>query len=115
VRWVENPYFRCFSGEEFVRHHPAFDRSSTTRHQRMCEERLNGLVQETPTDAAITKALRPAEPAEVIANTTVQEKAVTFPTDARFADRARSRLVKLETGGPDPQCPTRSSDYRGDL
>ncbi len=30
-RWVENPYFQFFCGEEFFRHKPPFDRSSMTR------------------------------------------------------------------------------------
>jgi hypothetical protein len=35
-RWVENPYYQYFCGEEFFQHQPAFDRSSLTRwRQRM--------------------------------------------------------------------------------
>ena len=41
ARWVENPYFQHFCGDEFFRHDLAFDRSSVTRwRQRMGEERL---------------------------------------------------------------------------
>ena len=41
ARWVENPYFQYFCGEEFFRHELPFDRSSLTRwRQRMGEERL---------------------------------------------------------------------------
>jgi Transposase domain (DUF772) len=36
LRWVQNPYFQHFCGEEFFRHAPPFDRSSMTRwRQRM--------------------------------------------------------------------------------
>ena len=36
ARWVENPYFQLFCGEEFFRHKLPFDRSSLTRwRQRM--------------------------------------------------------------------------------
>ncbi|MER9237109.1 hypothetical protein NKI56_34930 [Mesorhizobium sp. M0622] len=31
----------------------------------------------------------------MIVDTTVQEKAITFPTDAKLMHRARERLVKL--------------------
>jgi len=31
IRWVENPYFQYFCGEEFFQHALAFDRSSLTR------------------------------------------------------------------------------------
>ena len=47
-RWVENPYFQFFCGEEFFRHELIFDRSSLTRwRQRMGEEKLASLVQES--------------------------------------------------------------------
>ena len=96
ARWIENPYFQFFCGEEFFRHDLPFDRSSITRwRQRMGEERLNALVQESLSVAVKTKALRVADLGHVIVDTTVQEKAVMFPTDARLLDRARVRLVKL--------------------
>jgi IS5 family transposase len=42
-RWVENPYFQFFCGEEFFQHRLVFDRSSLTRwRQRMGEEKLQG-------------------------------------------------------------------------
>ena len=31
ARWIENPYFQLFCGEEFFRHKTPFDRSSLTR------------------------------------------------------------------------------------
>src|SRR6202021_4135095 len=47
-RWVENPYFQHFSGEEFFRHRLPFDRSSMTRwRQRMGEDKLVALIQES--------------------------------------------------------------------
>ena len=40
-RWVENPYFQYFCGQEFFQHRLTFDRSSLTHwRQRMGEERL---------------------------------------------------------------------------
>jgi transposase, IS5 family len=40
-RWVENPYYQYFCGEEFFQHRLVFDRSSLTRwRNRMGEERL---------------------------------------------------------------------------
>src|SRR5437764_6779075 len=47
-RWVENPYFQYFCGEEFFQHVLVFDRSSLTRwRQRMGEEKLQALLQES--------------------------------------------------------------------
>src|SRR5271163_2695707 len=34
ARWVENPYFQLFCGEEFFRHKLPFERSSLTRWRR---------------------------------------------------------------------------------
>jgi hypothetical protein len=45
-RWVENPYYQHFCGEEFFQHRLVFDRSSLTRwRNRMGEERLAALIQ----------------------------------------------------------------------
>jgi transposase, IS5 family len=73
-RWVENPYFQFFCGEEFFRHELVFDRSSLTRwRQRMGEEKLASLVQESLAVAVKTKAARPADFTRVIVDTTVQD------------------------------------------
>ena len=46
-RWLENPYYQYFCGEEFFQHRLVFDRSSLTRwRNRMGEERLAALIQE---------------------------------------------------------------------
>ncbi len=95
-RWVENPYFQFFCGEEFFQHRLVFDRSSLTRwRQRMGEDKLLALIQESLAVATRTEALRPKDLARVVVDTTVQPKAVMFPTDARLIDRARTRLVRL--------------------
>ena len=95
-RWLENPYFQLFCGEEFFAHKLPFDRSSLTRwRQRMGEEKLSALVQESLSVATRTGAAKLSDFAKVIVDTTVQEKAVAFPTDAKLMHRARERLVRL--------------------
>jgi transposase, IS5 family len=95
-RWIENPYYQLFCGEEFFCHKLPFDRSSLTRwRQRMGEERLVALLQESLSVATRTGAAKPADFRQVIIDTTVQEKAITFPTDAKLMHRARGRLVRL--------------------
>ena len=84
ARWVENPYYQLFCGEEFFQHQLTFDRSSLTRwRQRMEEERLTALIQESLAVATRTGAAKPADFSKVIVDTTVQPKAVAFPTDAK--------------------------------
>src|SRR5438132_13638524 len=79
-RWIENPYFQYFCGEEFFQHALVFDRSSLTRWRQR---------------ATRTEAMKPSDLARVVIDTTVQPKAVMFPTDAKLLNRARERLVRL--------------------
>src|SRR5579863_7769088 len=96
ARWLENPYYQLFCGEEFFRHKTPFDRSSMTRwRQRMGEERLNALLQESVATATRTGAAKPADFTQTIVDTTVQPKAVAHPTDAKLTNRAREKLVRL--------------------
>ena len=95
-RWIENPYFQFFCGEEFFQHRLPFDRSSLTRwRQRMGEAKLMALIQESLSVATRTEAMKPKDLARVVVDTTVQPKAVMFPTDAKLLNRARERLVRL--------------------
>ena len=93
-RWIENPYYQYFCGEEFFRHRLPLDRSSMTRwRQRMGEERLERCCRRA-WRGDHERAMKPAT-RRVIVDTTVQPKAVTFPTDAKLVNRAREKLVKL--------------------
>jgi transposase, IS5 family len=95
-RWLENPYDQLFCGEEFFCHTLPFDRSSLTRwRQRMGEDKLIALIQESLAVAARVGAAKPADFRQVVIDTTVQEKAIAFPTDAKLMHRARERLVRL--------------------
>src|SRR6187397_2669898 len=95
-RWVENPYYQLFCGEEFFCHQLPFDRSSLTRwRQRMGEDKLVALIQESLAVATRMGAAKPADFRQVVIDTTVQEKAIAFPTDAKLMHRARERLVRL--------------------
>jgi len=90
------PVLQYFCGEEFFQHALVFDRSSLTRwRQRMGEEKLQALLQESLAVATRTEAMKPSDLARVVIDTTVQPKAVMFPTDAKLLNRARERLVRL--------------------
>lgn len=84
LRWVENPYFQHFCGMEFFCHEAPFDPSSLSRWRtRMGEARLEILLQESLSAAVKTEAVDVEDLSKVVVDTTVQEKAVTFPTDAK--------------------------------
>jgi transposase, IS5 family len=96
ARWVENPYFQFFCGEVVFRHECPFDRSSLTRwRQRLGEDELAALLQESLAAAHRTGALKAKDLERVAADTTVQEKAIAHPTDARLTHRAIEKLVSV--------------------
>jgi IS5 family transposase len=81
-RWVENPCYHLFCGEVFFQHRLTFDRSSMTRwRQRMGEEKLTTLIQESLARAIRVGAAKASDFSKIIVDTSVQEKAVAFPTD----------------------------------
>jgi IS5 family transposase len=96
ARWVENPYYQYFCGELSFCHKLPFDRSSMTRwRQRLGEEQLVALIQESLAVAHKTGALATKDLERVAVDTTVQPKAVAHPTDARLVHRALEKLVRL--------------------
>ena len=96
ARWLENPYYQFFCGELSFCHKLPFDRSSLTHwRQRLGEEQLVGLLQESLSVAHQTGALATKDLERVVVDTTVQPKAIAHPTDARLCHRALEKLVDL--------------------
>ena len=96
ARWLENPYYQYFCGELSFCHQLPFDRSSLTRwRQRLGEEQLVALIQESLSVAHKTGAIEPRDLERVAVDTTVQPKAIAHPTDARLMHRALEKLVRL--------------------
>src|SRR5205814_8491702 len=96
ARWLENPYYQFFCGELSFCHQLPFDRSSLTHwRQRLGEEQLVALVQESLSVAHKTGGLATRDLERVVVDTTVQPKAIAHPTDARLCHRALEKLVDL--------------------
>src|SRR6201982_2236261 len=96
ARWLENPYYQFFCGELSFCHRLLFDRSSLTHwRQRLGEEKLVALLQESLSVAHKTGALATRDLERVVVDTTVQPKAIAHPTDARLCHRALEKLVEL--------------------
>ncbi|MBB4383396.1 IS5 family transposase [Bradyrhizobium sp. SBR1B] len=94
ARWIENPYYQHFCGELSFRHGLPFARSSMTRwRQRLGEEQLVALIQESLSVAHNAGAIGAKDLERVVVDTTVQPKAVAHPTDARLMHRAIIKLV----------------------
>ena len=94
--WVENPYWQHFCGMQHFSHTLPIDPSLMTMFRKRidasgCEFILGltlaaGLVTQTVTKSSL---------AIVNVDTTVQDKAISFPTDARLLHKARIALVRL--------------------
>jgi len=95
-RWVENPYWQYFCGEIYFQHELPIDSSSLSRFRRRIGERgCDQLLSESIQAGIKSGAVKPRDFKRVTVDTTVQEKAVTFPTDSQLLNRSRERLVKL--------------------
>lgn len=95
ARFLENPYWQYFCGFEYFQHDLPLDPSSLVRwRKRLGAERLEQLLTETLETAKRGKLLKEKHVQHVNVDTTVQEKAIAFPTDARLYHKARKALVK---------------------
>lgn len=96
ARWVENPYYQYFCGNVYFEHKLPINPSSMTRfRQRIGEDGAKKLLQLTVEAGVKTKTVKPASFKQVVVDTTVMEKAVAFPTDAKLLNRCREHLVTL--------------------
>lgn len=95
-KWVENPYWQYFCGAQTFQHElPCHPTSLPKWRQRVGVEGVEKLLRQVLRTATGQQALKPAEIAMVNVDTTVQEKAIAFPTDARLYDKARRALVRV--------------------
>jgi IS5 family transposase len=94
-RFLENPYWQYFCGYEHFQHRLPIDSSSLTRfRKRIGSGGAEKLFKELLTTAIREKHLRRTHMARVNVDTTVQEKGIAFPTDARLYYKMRASLVR---------------------
>jgi IS5 family transposase len=94
-RWVHDPYFQHFTGEAFFQHAFPHERSDLTHWRKRFGDKLEFLLAESLRVAHETGALRPRDLKRVTVDTTVQPKAITFPTDAKLLHAAIEGLNRL--------------------
>lgn len=93
--WVENPYWQYFCGCEYFERRFPCDRSTFSRwRKKIGKDGLEQIFQATLSVALNSGALEISTLTELLADTTVQEKNITFPTDAKLYHRARIYLVE---------------------
>jgi IS5 family transposase len=94
-RWVHDPYFQYFTGEEFFQHEFPHERSDLSHWRKRLGDKLELLLAESLRVAHESGALRKEDLARVTVDTTVQPKNVTFPTDAKLLHAAIKGLNRL--------------------
>jgi IS5 family transposase len=99
AKFVENPYWQHFCGRLYFEHElPCHPTSLVKWRRRLGTAGVEKLLTETLSTAKREGALGEREIKRVNVDTTVQEKAIAFPTDARLYHKARRALVRASTG-----------------
>lgn len=95
-RWVQNPYYQYFSGEkDFQWKFPVEPSDFVHFRKRIGEEGVKKILE-----ISIRLHGKEAMETEVVVDTTVQEKNITFPTDAKLHKKiiAQCRKIAAEEG-----------------
>ncbi len=90
-QWQMNPYYQVFCGETSFQNQPPCHSTDLVKfRQRIGEEGVQKIFS-----LSVNLHGKSAEEPVVLVDTTVQEKAVTYPTDTKLAIRIINRLNKL--------------------
>ena len=93
AQWLENPYWQYFCGETYFQTSLSLHYTSLGKWRtRIGTERLKLLIEETIRIALEMKFVTETDLSRTIVDTTVQEKNITFPTDAKLL---ASCIIKL--------------------
>jgi IS5 family transposase len=95
-RLLENPYWQYFCGFEYFQHKFSLDPTSLVKwRKRIGPKGMEKLLARTIETAKSENHVSQEHLERVNVDTTVQEKAIAFPTDARLYHKARRILVRL--------------------
>ena|SRR3989339_1891192 len=93
-RFLENPYWQYFCGLEYFQHEFPLDPTSLVKwRNRIGDTGMEKLFYQTLSTAKELGLLKKRHLNKVNIDTTVQEKAIAFPTDARLYNKMREKLV----------------------
>lgn len=96
-RWVENPYWQYLSGEVYFQHELPFDRTELIKfRKRIGEEGAEKILKMS----ILLFDKKEIQEKEVLIDTTVQEKNITYPTDVKLHKRIieQCRAIANEEG-----------------
>ena len=96
AQFVENGYWQYFCGFEYFQHEFPLDPTSLVKwRRRIGDNGMEKLLKVTIETAKTKQYVTEAHLEHVNVDTTVQEKAIAFPTDSRLYHKARKILVCL--------------------
>jgi IS5 family transposase len=94
IRFLENPYWQYFGGLTYFTHQLPINPSSMTRwRHRIGEDGIEELLTGILSAAIRSGNLKKSSLNHVNVDTTVQEKAITYPTDAKLYYKMLMKLV----------------------
>ena len=91
-RWVENPYWQYFCGEVYFQYRPPFDRTELIKFRKRIGEQGSEFLLKASIDLYPKKEIQEKE---VLIDTTVQEKNITYPTDVKLQKKLIEKCRKI--------------------
>lgn len=96
AQFIENGYWQYFCGFEYFQHEFPLDPTSLVKwRKRIGDKGMEKLLKVTIETAKAKEYVTEEHLERVNVDTTVQEKAIAFPTDSRLYHKARRILVRL--------------------
>lgn len=94
ARWLENPYMQYFTGEKVFRKRPPINPVDMTKFRKRIGEQ--GAEKIFKISLMVNAAeVTEKEMKQVMIDSTVQEKNITFPTDAKLYRKIIDRVLKV--------------------
>ena len=97
ARWAGNPYWQHFCGETFFQQRLPIDPSSLTRWRKRIggegEEDVDRMLPQTIEAGKRAGAVKDTDLTRVTVDTTMMERNIAHPTDARLYGTARRKLA----------------------
>jgi IS5 family transposase len=95
-RWSETPLWQYFSGMDYYEHRRPCDPTVLVRFRQLLgEPGVEELLAQTINAAVTLRLIDRGHLSNVIVDSTVQPKAVAYPTDSRLLETARVKLVEI--------------------
>jgi IS5 family transposase len=94
--WIENPYWQYFTGFDILQWKPPIDPSLLSYfRKRIGKKGLERILEETIRMAIDAGFISIKNLSDVIVDTTVMEKNIAYPTDARLYFKMIEKMIKM--------------------